>query len=286
MALITPFDPWRNSLCSCPAKYSLSPYTGCDHRCLYCYASSYIVRFGQVRPKKNFLARLEKEAKKLPHHATVTVANSCDPYNRAEEELKITRRMLEVLLGYDISLLIVTKSSLITRDIDILKKFRRLVIAITLTTLDPELTGKLEPHAPSPQERLAAMRTLSRHCTVICRLDPLIFPLNTSRIPRIIDRIQKAGARQIITSTYKIKPDNFKRMCTAFREHKDAWEDLYFKQGQTFGSYRYLPEKLRKELIREVKKETEGAGLLFSSCREGFIRLNTAACDGSSFFSV
>ncbi len=283
MRLITPFDPWRNEFCSCPPKYSLSPYTGCEHGCLYCYASSYIVRFGRVRSKKDCISRLKKEIQKIPPGTTLTAANSSDPYPVQEKESGLTRQMLEVLLRHDIGLLLVTKSSLVERDLDVLKKFRRLVVAITITTADCEIAGKLEPNAPSPEQRLHTIARLSPHIPVIYRLDPLIFPLNTPEVPVLIDRIRSAGARQIITSTYKTKPDNFKRMCAVFRRHKELWEDLYMNRGETFGNYRYLPQNLRKKLILNVKKEAERAGLRFSSCREGFSPYNTASCDGSHF---
>ncbi len=65
MPLITPFDPWQNKLCRCPQKLSLSPYTGCAHGCLYCYAAGYIRGFSDPRPKVDFLARLKKELVKI-----------------------------------------------------------------------------------------------------------------------------------------------------------------------------------------------------------------------------
>jgi len=65
MPLIAPFDPWKNTYCTCPNKFSLSPYTGCTHACLYCYASSYIINFSNPRPKKNFLERLKSQIKDI-----------------------------------------------------------------------------------------------------------------------------------------------------------------------------------------------------------------------------
>jgi len=282
MSLITRFDPWKGNLCTCPAKYSLSAYTGCSHSCLYCYASSYIRRFSQPREKKDFLKRLEKEIKKVPKGSLIAMANSSDPYLPLEKELKLTRQGLKIIKEYDLSLNIVTKSSLILRDLDILKGFKKIVVSISLTTLNKELAKKLEPYSCPPQERLRTVKELSLHLPVVVRFDPLIYPLNIEEIEGAIREIKKSGAKQIITSTYKVKPDNFKRMTAAFPEHKELWQKLYLKQGERKGGYIYLPQTLRKDLINKVRKIALSQELKFSSCREGFGSLNTANCDGSS----
>lgn len=281
MSLITPFDPWKGNLCTCPAKYSLSAYTGCTHGCLYCYASSYIRGFSQPREKKDFLKRLEKEIKKIPKGSLIAMANSSDPYLPLEQELKLTRAALKIMKEYDLSLNIVTKSSLVLRDLDILKSFKKIVVSISFTTLNKELAKKLEPYSCPPQERLRTIKELSLCLPVAVRLDPLIYSLNTEEIERIIREIKISGAKQVITSTYKVKPDNFKRMTAAFPEYKDLWQKLYLKQGEKIGGYTYLPKTLRKDLINKVREITLSEGLEFSSCREGFGNLNTTNCDGS-----
>ncbi len=281
MNLITKFDPWKGNLCTCPSKYSLSAYTGCNHGCLYCYASSYIRRFSQPREKKDFLKRLEKEIKKIPKGSLIAMANSSDPYLPLEEKLKLTQSTLKIIEKQDLSLNIVTKSTLILRDLDILKNLKKVVVSISLTTLDKELAKKLEPNSSDPSERLETIKELSLHLPVAVRLDPLIYPLNTENIRKTIAEIKKSGAKQIITSTYKIKPDNFKRMVTAFGKYKELWQKLYLRQGEKKGGYIYLPQTLRKDLINKVKEIALGEKLEFSSCREGFSNLNTANCDGS-----
>ena len=282
MGLITPFDPWKGNLCTCPAKYSLSAYTGCGHGCLYFYASSYIREFSQPRGKKDFLKRLEKEIKKAPKGSLIAMANSSDPYLPLEQELKLTRGALQIIKEYDLSINIVTKSSLILRDLDILKSLRKIVVSISLTTLDKDLSRKLEPYSHSPQERLKTVKELSLYLPVAVRFDPLIYPLNTEEIKDSIKEIKISGAKQIITSTYKVKPDNFKRMTSNFPEYKELWQKLYSKKGKKIGGYAYLPQTLRKDLINRVREAALSEKLKFSSCREGFNNLNTANCDGSS----
>ncbi len=281
MSLLTPFDPWKSRLCSCPEKYSLSAYTGCGHGCLYCYASSYIRGFSQPRPKKDFLKRLEREIKRIPQGATIALANSSDPYQPLEEKLKLTHEALEIMKNYDLKINLVTKSALILRDLDILKKMRAVLVSISLSTLDEKLAKKLEPKASHPKERLKAVKLLSDYLPVVVRLDPLIYPLTTNNFKDTIKRIKTCGAKQIITSTYKIKPDSFKRMALAFPEYQKLWQELYLKKGERKNNYIYLPKDLRKDLISQVRKSALAENLKFSSCREGFSELNTATCDGS-----
>jgi len=282
MELIKPFDPWENQLCTCPFKYSLSAYTGCNHGCLYCYASSYIRNFRQVRPKKDFLVRLQREIKKIPAGSYLTLANSSDPYLSLEKKLKLTRKALEILVGYGMRVSLVTKSSLIVRDLDILKNTKHAIACISITTLDETCAKKLEPHAPLPKERLAAVKRLSQAIPVAVRLDPLIYPLTTQNLVKTIRAIAAAGAGQVITSTYKTKPDNFQRMLKAYPEYRNLWQKLYCEKK---GSYTYLPLKLREQLLQEVTSLAKKNGLGFSCCREGLAWLNTAACDGSNLFN-
>ncbi|RKY30563.1 MAG: radical SAM protein [Candidatus Omnitrophota bacterium] len=286
MQLIREFDPWKGELCTCPEKYSLSPYTGCGHRCIYCYASSYIRDFYNPRPKNNFLKRIAREIKKIKETSYITISNSSDPYQPMEKNLELTRKTLEILKEYPFKIMIVTKSNLILRDIDILKEFKNLVISITLTTLDEEISEKIEPFAPLPCERLKAIEILSKYFPVVCRVDPLIYPLNTGKIGEIIKELKKRGVKQIITSTFKARPDSFKRMVKIFPQYKELWERLYIVEGERKRGYFYLPENFRRKLIEEVYRITLEEKMDFSSCREGFSELNTKNCDGSSFFKV
>lgn len=282
MNLIAKFDPWKGNLCTCPDKYSLSAYTGCNHGCLYCYASSYIKDFPRVREKKDFLKRLGKEIKKIPEGSIITMANSSDPYNHLEKSLTLTRRAIKIIKERKLSINITTKSPLILRDLDILKGYRKTMVSISLNTLDRDMARELEPGTSSPQDRLKTIKELSLHLPVAVRLDPLIYPLTTGALEETIAEIKTAGAIQVITSTYKIKPDNFKRMSVAFPEHSKLWYKLYVEQGERIGGYTYLPKLLRKNLIERVRKAVLEQDLKFSSCREGFSGLNTAVCDGSS----
>jgi len=182
MAVLTPFDPWKGKLCTCPPKYSFSPYVGCSHGCLYCYASSYIPRFFEVRVKKDLIKQLNKEISKIRENKYVAIANSNDPYQPIEEKLKLTREALKIFSSHNFKIMIVTKSNLVTRDLDVLKK-SRVAVSITITTLDENKSKRLEPNAPSPQKRLEAIEVLSKSgIPTIARIDPIIPFINDGEI--------------------------------------------------------------------------------------------------------
>lgn len=292
MPLISDFDPWKGSLCSCPPKLSLSPYTGCSHGCLYCYASSYIPHFFQPRPKKNFLLRLTKEIKKIPPHSHLTIANSSDPYLHLERKLKLTRTMLLELKNYPLKISLVTKSTLFLRDLDILKTMKNVIICVSLTTLDRKLAKKIEPFAPSPQERFKAIKEVGKYIPVILRYDPIIYPLTDKEAEEILKNAKECGVRGVIVSTYKARGDNLKRMFSqSLRENgwgdcRKVWQKLYLEKGEKINGSYYLPQELRKEIILKVKNIAQKYKLPFSSCREGLEYLNTVpSCDGSWIFT-
>ncbi|RLF44210.1 MAG: radical SAM protein, partial [Thermoplasmata archaeon] len=117
--LITPFDPWKSKLCTCPKKYSFSPYTGCSHACIYCYITSYIPNAFKVRLKKDLFRRLKKELHKVD--TFISMSNSSDPYVPEERDFKVTRKCLRIFKENKIKVLIITKSDIVARDVDLLK---------------------------------------------------------------------------------------------------------------------------------------------------------------------
>ena len=144
MRVIKPFDPWKSELCTCPPKYSFNPYTGCAHQCVYCYAT-YIPRFFKLRLKKNLYKNLERDLKEIPEDSLISMSNSSDPYPPSEKELGITRRCIQIMKEYDVRLMIVTKSDIFVRDIDLLSEMNS-VVCVTITGCDAA-----EPFAPKTE---------------------------------------------------------------------------------------------------------------------------------------
>lgn len=277
--LITPFDPWESKLCTCPKKVTLNPYTGCPHQCVYCYASSYIPDFFHCRPKENLISKLKREASKLDGEL-ISIANSSDPYPPIEESLGLTRECLRILTRHYCKLQIVTKSTLVTRDIDLLRKAPTMV-SISMTTEDEEISKLLEPFAPSPSKRLRTLEKLiKKGIPTSTRIDPII-PLLNEEPRKLIKELASIGVPHITCSTYKAKHDNWKRFTQAFPGLAKRLRPLYFREGKRIGGSFYLPENLRLKILKKVKNLVEREGIKLSICREGFPELNSATCDGS-----
>jgi DNA repair photolyase len=147
--------------------YALNPYRGCEHACVYCYAPSVIHwdkgNWGNLVEVKVNLPRLLSKELRTKKKGIVGLGTVTDPYQPAENKYKITRRCLELLLMHDFPVCIQTKSSLVLRDIDLLKKFSNLEVGITLTTHDDSVRQKLEPGASSVEGRLHALSELSKN---------------------------------------------------------------------------------------------------------------------------
>jgi DNA repair photolyase len=279
LTLLTKFDPWRSRLCTCPPKLTFNPYTGCDHACVYCYASSYIPKFFNCRPKKDLISRLKRDAAKL-NGEIISISNSSDPYPTIEAGEGLTRQCLEILSLSRCKVQIITKSTLVIRDVDLLRRTPSMV-ALTITTDEDNLSKILEPHAPPSSERLKTVKRLTEAgIPTIVRIDPIIPHVNDNP-ESLVEKIASIGVKQITCSTYKVKMDNWQRINLALPEIAEKLKPLYFEKGERIGRYLYLPRNLRLKLMENLAFLAKKYGLRFGVCREGFSHLNTAQCDGS-----
>jgi DNA repair photolyase len=148
------------------ADYCINPYTGCSHGCTYCYAS-YMKKYTHhdepwgsfVDVKINAPDILRKQMKRA-RKGSIIISSVTDPYQPIESRYRITRQCLEELLPYQFSVDILTKSSLVLRDVKLIKQFRGIEVGITITTDDEGMKEIFEPQAPSIKSRIETLKKL------------------------------------------------------------------------------------------------------------------------------
>ncbi|MGH8784399.1 MAG: PA0069 family radical SAM protein [Cupriavidus necator] len=198
----------RNASPDIPFDVSLNPYRGCEHGCIYCFArpthayldlSPGLDFETQLYAKTNAAERL-REALARPSYRCETIALgvNTDAYQPIEREQRITRGLLEVLNECDHPVALITKSSLIERDIDLLAPMaakRLAVAAVTITTLDAGIARTLEPRAATPSRRLRTIRTLTdAGIPVGVSIAPVIPFITEPDLERVLEAAHEAGA--------------------------------------------------------------------------------------------
>jgi len=198
----------RNDSPDIPFSWSLNPYRGCEHGCVYCYARPYHEYLGlssgidfesMILVKEDAPELLRAElAKPSWEPETVALGGVTDVYQPIERKLELTRRCLQVFADARHPCGLVTKNHLVTRDVDVFQELAKLKLArvfVSLTTLDPELARRMEPRASSPQKRLEAINMLAKasiHVGVMTA--PLILGLNDHEVPSLLEAAAGAGA--------------------------------------------------------------------------------------------
>jgi DNA repair photolyase len=189
--------------------YSFNPYRGCEHGCIYCYArptheflgfSSGLDFESKIMIKENAPQLLEKEITKKSYKPDVIIfSGNTDCYQPVESKLELTRNALKVCLKYRNPVGLITKSSLVLRDIDVLKEMSELnlvTVTISVTTLNKSLSSKMEPRASFPLKRLETIERLAENkIHVGVNAAPIIPGLNDEEIPSILEAASQRGAR-------------------------------------------------------------------------------------------
>jgi DNA repair photolyase len=230
---------------------SINPYRGCEHGCVYCFARPTHAYLGlspgldfesTLFMKPDAPALLEKELAAANYEPrTIAIGTNTDPYQPIEREHQIMRGILEVLerTGHPVG--IVTKSALVTRDIDILSRMaaRGLAkVAISITSLDPKLARTMEPRASTPTKRLEALKRLSEAgIPTIVMTAPIIPALNDAEMERILDAAAHAGVKEANYTLLRLPlevrdlfrewlianyPDRYRHVFTLIRDMRDG----------------------------------------------------------------
>ena len=228
-----------------PFTWTINPYRGCEFGCRYCYAR-YTHEFMEMRDglefeqkiyvKQHAAELLRHELRRVKPHESIALGTATDPYQPAERRYEVTRAILEEFArhrGFELG--IVTKSNMVTRDLELLKevaKSNRLSIHITITTLDADLARILEPRAPRPDLRVDAVRALAEaRLQVGISCSPVVPGITDAPadLEALIRTASEAGADYVFANPLFLKPcsaavfipfleQNFPHLAASYRE--------------------------------------------------------------------
>ena len=244
-----------------PFTWTINPYRGCEFACKYCYAR-YTHEFMEMRDgiefeqkiyaKQHAADLLRQELRRVKKGEYIAIGTATDPYQPIERKLEITRAILQELTRHvGLELGIVTKSTIVTRDIDLLKEIgqkNKIGVSFTVTTIDTELARILEPRAPRPDLRLEALRKLREagiQAGVICA--PVLPGITDA--PKQLEAVVKAAAEARAVHIYAnplfLKPCSAAVFLPFLKEHFPKLVPDYEKR---FKDRAFLPGAYRKRI--------------------------------------
>jgi DNA repair photolyase len=200
-------------------RYTVNCYRGCVHGCTYCFARQYHEYLGYgagtdfetkivVKPNAPAVLReqLKKTRDKMPH---IDFSFATDPYLPLEASYELTRKCLEVCAEFRVPVGVITKSPLVTRDIDVLKRSTKVWVYFTIPFLTKEKSNPFEPYTPVPEARFRAMKTLSDAGIAIgVAIAPVIPGYNESDIPGVLEKAKECGATRAFHSLLHLDTDS------------------------------------------------------------------------------
>ena len=248
---------------SLPFTWAINPYRGCEFACKYCYAR-YTHEFMELRDgidfeqkifvKQRAVELLRRDLKKVKRGEEIAIGTATDPYQPAERRYEVTRAILEELARHSgLEIGIVTKSNLVTRDAEILKRLgerNSLFVNMTVTTVDVELARKLEPRAPRPDLRLDAVRQLNLagvNAGVICAP---VLPEITDKardLEALVKAAREAGAEYIYANALFLKPCSAAVFLPFVAEHFPSLAEVYRSR---YADRAFLPKGYAERLSK------------------------------------
>ncbi|QYF96102.1 PA0069 family radical SAM protein [Massilia sp. PAMC28688] len=268
----------RNASPDIPFDVSLNPYRGCEHGCIYCFARPTHSYLG-LSPGLDFESRLfakvnaadllrRELAKPSYVPQSIAIGVNTDAYQPCERELRITRRVLEVLHDCEHPVAMISKSSLMERDIDLLAPMaakNQAIAAITLTTLDPAISRTLEPRAAAPARRLRTIRTLAEAgIPVRVSVAPVIPFVTEPELERVLEAARDAGA---VSAHYVVL-----RLPWEVNPLFQQWLEAHFPERAQRVMNRVRDMRGGKDYDSDFSKRMHGEGVWADLIRQRFVK--------------
>ncbi|MHA1358069.1 MAG: radical SAM protein [Candidatus Helarchaeota archaeon] len=291
-SLLHPFTAHHSE---CPTRLVINPYTGCQHRCIYCYGTYFFFPnfFNLVQVKVNAPEILKQEIRKYKRShdffPPVYIAPATDSYQPLERRYHITRQCVEVLQGGKIPYYIMSKSDGMLQDLALHASYRDRCMGIwTITSLKDERRRIYEPFAPPVKRRLAALeRFTAEGITTAFRIDPILPYIDDSMedLEAVIAACVDLGAVHFTASILKLRKEIWLRMKALFQKYDETslikqYEKLYFSPRLMRGSYYYPKTEYRRKVLASLHDLAKKYELSFGTCLEAMPHFNTGPCDG------
>ena len=247
-------------------------YRGCSHGCIYCDSRSEIYgmnhEFEDIEVKENSLELLKKELKRRPK-AMIGTGAMTDPYIPLENRLNFLRKAIEMIYDYGFGFTCITKSDLILRDLELLKKINeksKAVVQMTMTTADDGLCRILEPNVCTTKRRVEVLKTLNEaDIPTVVWLCPILPYINDTEenINSLIDYCIESGVKAILCfgMGMTLRKGNREYFYSKLDEHFPGLKNKYVRQ---FGNSYSLSSPNEKRLMKIFKSRTDEAGIMNS----------------------
>lgn len=280
-------------------RFSLNPYRGCEHGCIYCYARPSHETLGwnagvdfetriSVKEDAPHLLRATFDSPRWKPE-TIALSGSTDCYQPVERQLRLTRRCLEIFAEFRNPVAVITKSALVARDADVLGSLARrraAQVSLSITTLDPDVARRMEPRAPSPERRLSAIRRLAQAgVPTSVMVAPVVPGLTDEEIPRILEAAADAGAVYANWILVRLPPPVEELFLDWLRRHfPDRYDRVVHRiQDTRGGSGRMSDSKFGRRMRGQGEYARQLAALFAASARRHRLDRPLPALDVASF---
>ncbi len=252
--------------------FGMNIYRGCSHGCVYCDSRSRCYQFTHpfedIEVKQNAPELLAAALRSKRKKCMIGTGSMSDPYMHCEENLRLTRRCLEIILENGFGATVLTKSDRILQDIDLIEKINRetkFVAQMTLTTYDDELCGILEPNVCNTKRRIEVLEEFNRRgIPTIVWMTPLLPYVNDTaeNVSAIVSECARVGVKGILTfgMGLTLREGNREYYYAALDRHFPGLKERYIRE---FGNAYELPSPNRKELTEILRGICEEHGIMY-----------------------